>query len=47
MSHVAYDLQLQDCMNDLLEQIKVEHLPCEKNEAGKEIIETWADPDRF
>jgi len=32
MSHVAYDLLLSDAMNDLQEQVKVEHVPAEKNE---------------
>jgi hypothetical protein len=30
----AYDLQLADAMNDLQEQVKVEHVPAEKNEVG-------------
>jgi len=34
-------------MNDLLEQIKVEHLPGEKNEQGKEIIDSWLSPELF
>ena len=29
MSHVAYDLQLADAMNDLQEQVKVENNPSE------------------
>jgi hypothetical protein len=29
---LMYDLQLADAMNDLQEQIKVEHLPKETNE---------------
>ena len=41
MSHIAYDLQLADVMNDLQEQVKVEHLPAELNEEGKENITTW------
>jgi hypothetical protein len=41
MSHVAYDLQLADAMNDLQEQVKVEAVPAEKNEQGIENIETW------
>lgn len=28
----AYDLMLSDAMNDLQEQVKVEHVPAEKNE---------------
>jgi hypothetical protein len=30
----AYDLMLSDAMNDLQEQVKVEHVPAEKNEQG-------------
>ena len=30
----AYDLMLIDAMNDLQEQVKVEHVPAEKNEQG-------------
>ena len=37
MSHVAYDLQLSDAMNDLQEQVKVEHAPTDKNEHGVEV----------
>ena len=33
----AYDLQLSDAMNDLQEQVKVEHAPTEKNEQGTEV----------
>ena len=33
----AYDLQLSDAMNDLQEQVKVEHAPTEKNEHGIEV----------
>ena len=33
----AYDLQLSDAMNDLQEQVKVEHAPTEKNEHGMEV----------
>ena len=47
MSHVAYDLQLADAMNDLQEQVKVEHVPAEKNEAGVENIETWQPDEAF
>lgn len=35
MSHVAYDLQLSDAMNDLQEQVKVEAVPPEKYADGK------------
>jgi len=41
MSHVAYDLLLSDAMNDLQEQVKIEHVPAEKNEEGKANIEVW------
>ena len=47
MSHVAYDLQLADAMNDLQEQVKVEHVPKEKNEQGVEYIETWPVDEVF
>lgn len=33
----AYDLMLSDAMNDLQEQVKVEHVPAEKNETGKPV----------
>ena len=33
----AYDLMLSDAMNDLQEQVKVEHVPAEKNEAGQAV----------
>jgi len=33
----AYDLQLSDAMNDLQEQVKVEQVPAEKNEHGREV----------
>jgi len=33
----AYDLQLSDAMNDLQEQVKVEHAPTDKNEHGVEV----------
>ena len=33
----AYDLQLSDAMNDLQEQVKVEHAPTDKNEPGGEV----------
>ena len=47
MSHVAYDLQLADAINDLQEQVKVEHVPAEKNELGVENIETWQPDEAF
>ena len=47
MSHVAYDLQLSDAMNDLQEQVKVEHAPTEKNEHGVENAELWGLEERF
>ena len=47
MSHVAYDLQLADAMNDLQEQVKVENVPAEKNEAGEDNIQTWQPDERF
>ena len=34
-------------MNDLQEQIKVEHIPAEKNELGVENIETWQPDEVF
>jgi len=34
-------------MNDLQEQVKVEHLPAELNEAGQENISTWPNDDIF
>ena len=46
MSHVAYDLQWADAMNDLQEQVKVEHVPKEKNEQGVENWEEWP-PEEF
>ena len=33
----AYDLMLSDAMNDLQEQVKIEHVPAEKNEEGKAV----------
>ena len=33
----AYDLMLSDAMNDLQEQVKVEHVPAEKNESGQAV----------
>ena len=47
MSHIAYDLQLADAMNDLQEQIKIEKVPTEKNELGIENIETWQRDEAF
>ena len=46
MSHVAYDLQWADAMNDLQEQVKVEHVPKEKNEQGVKNCEEWP-PEEF
>lgn len=37
MSHVAYDLQLADAMNDLQEQVKVENVPVENTDNGQEV----------
>jgi len=34
-------------MNDLQEQVKVEHVPAEKNEQGVENIHTWNLPDEL
>jgi len=34
-------------MNDLQEQVKVEHVPAEKNEQGVENIETWPPDEVF
>ena len=47
MSHVAYDLQLSDAMNDLQEQVKVEHAPTDKNEHGLENVENWGLEEKF
>ena len=47
MSHVAYDLQLLDAMNDLQENVKVEHAPTEKNEHGYENMDNWGLEERF
>jgi hypothetical protein len=47
MSHVAYDLQLSDAMNDLQEQVKVENAPTEKNEHGVENMELWGIEEKF
>jgi len=47
MSHVAYDLQLADAINDLQEQVKVENVPAEKNELGVENIESWQPDEAF
>ena len=47
MSHVSYDLQLSDAMNDLQEQVKVEHAPVEKNEHDVENSELWGTEERF
>jgi hypothetical protein len=38
---------LSDAMNDLLEQVKVEHVPAEKNEQGVANIETWPQDEIF
>ncbi len=35
MSHAAYDLQLQDAINDLQEQVKNEHEPADPGDDGK------------
>ena len=37
----AYDLQLFDAMNDLKEQVKVEHVPIEVGENGKKVRLDW------
>ena len=47
MSHVAYDLQLAEAMNDLSEQVKQEYLPREKNEKGDENIVDWEPDEKF
>merc|ERR1712083_884167 len=47
MSHVAYDLQLSDAMNDLQEQVKVENAPTEKNEQGVPNADLWGLEERF
>ena len=41
MSHVAYDLQLNEAMNDLQEQVKVEHVPTDLNRDGRPNADTW------
>ena len=43
----AYDLYLAEAMNDLQEQVKVEHVPAEKNEQGIENYETWPPDEVF
>ena len=47
MSHISYDLQFQDAMNDLADQVKQEWLPKEKNERGEENIADWATDEIF
>ena len=47
MSHVSYDLQWGDAMNDLQEQVKIEHMPREKNEAAKENCDDWQYEEWF
>ena len=47
MSHVAYDMQLADALNDLQEQIKVEHLPKELNEEGQMNCLDWGQSEVF
>jgi hypothetical protein len=49
MSHVAYDTQWENCMNDLQEQKKVEEVPAEINEqTGKPNIELpWTTDEIF
>jgi hypothetical protein len=34
-------------MNDLQEQVKVENVPADKNDAGVENIETWQPDECF
>ena len=34
MSHIAFDLQWQEAMTELMEQVHLELGPAEKNEAG-------------
>jgi hypothetical protein len=46
MSHDAYQMQWSEAMNDLQEQVKVEQVPKEKNEAGVENCEEWP-PEEF
>jgi hypothetical protein len=41
MSHVAYDLQLADAINDLADQVKQEKLPQELNEKNEPNITEW------
>ena len=47
MSHIAYDIQLNDVMNDLHEQVKVEDAPLEKNEHKIENADLWGFEERF
>lgn len=47
MSHIAYDLQLTDAMNDLQEQVKVEHAPTDSNEHGVPNSELWGMEEYF
>jgi len=36
-NHRAYDLLLGDVMNDLREQVKIEHVPIQKNDRGIQV----------
>jgi hypothetical protein len=49
MSHIAYDLQWSDAMNELQEQRKVEDVPQETNEqTGKANIDLpWTEDEKF
>lgn len=42
MSHLSYEMQLADAMNDLHEQVRLEHLPSQMNEDGKREIDDWS-----
>jgi hypothetical protein len=47
MSHVAYDLQLADAMNDLADQVKQEKLPQSLDERNEPTINEWQDEEIF
>ena len=43
----AYDLQLQDAINELQEQVKNEHEPTQENESGKPVLMDWPEDEVF
>ena len=47
MSHVAFNLQLAEAVNDLQDQVKSEFLPKEKNERGDENFVDWQPEEIF